>query len=52
MNQDNRVLLRMGARDLTSEEIDRVNGGDKPNNPTGCIVTRCPNLVDGILCDQ
>jgi hypothetical protein len=27
MNQDNRVLGRMGARELTSREIDHVTGG-------------------------
>lgn len=27
MNQDNRVLGRMGARDLTEEESGKVTGG-------------------------
>jgi hypothetical protein len=27
MKQDNRVLNRVGARDLTKEEIDNVTGG-------------------------
>ena len=26
-NQDNRVLIRKGARELTDEEAARVNGG-------------------------
>ena len=27
MNQDNRVLSRLGARELTQEEEDKVQGG-------------------------
>lgn len=27
MNQDNRVLSRVGARDLTMEEVERVAAG-------------------------
>ncbi len=27
MNDQNRVLLRQGARDLTPEEVERVSGG-------------------------
>jgi hypothetical protein len=27
MNDQNRVLVRLGARDLTPEEVERVNGG-------------------------
>jgi hypothetical protein len=27
MNQANRVLSRMGARELTQQEADKVNGG-------------------------
>jgi hypothetical protein len=27
MNQDNRVLSRVGARELTQEEADKVQGG-------------------------
>ena len=27
MNDQNRVLIRLGARDLTPEEVQRVSGG-------------------------
>ncbi|HKD79196.1 MAG TPA: hypothetical protein VKH81_05845 [Candidatus Angelobacter sp.] len=27
MNEQNRVLIRQGARDLTAEEVERVSGG-------------------------
>lgn len=27
MNNQNRVLVRQGARDLTPEEVERVSGG-------------------------
>jgi hypothetical protein len=27
MNDQNRVLIRRGARDLTGEEVERVSGG-------------------------
>jgi hypothetical protein len=27
MNDQNRVLIRKGARDLTPEEVERVSGG-------------------------
>jgi hypothetical protein len=26
MNQDNRVLQRVGARELSPDEVDRING--------------------------
>lgn len=29
-NEDQRVLLRMGARELTSEEIDQVSASGPP----------------------
>jgi len=38
-NQDNRVFIRKGARELTQEESDRVNGGK--GTQTACTV---PNL--------
>jgi hypothetical protein len=36
MNQDNRVLNRVGARDLTKEEIANVTGGLRTT--TACTI--------------
>ena len=30
MNENNRVLLRIGAREVTQEEIDQVSAGGGP----------------------
>jgi hypothetical protein len=43
MNQDNRVLSRLGARELTQEETDNVQGG--LNTQTVC--THCEGFTDG-----
>jgi len=37
MNDQNRVLLRQGARDLTLEEVQVVNGG--LHTATKCSIT-------------
>jgi hypothetical protein len=46
MNDQNRVLVRKGARELNAEEIERVGGG--LNTETLCTVptATCPN-TDG-----
>jgi hypothetical protein len=43
MNDQNRVVIRRGARELTENEVDRVNGGI--STTTACTVptTTCPN---------
>ncbi len=43
MNDQNRVLLRRGARALTEEEVGRIGGG--LHTETLCTVptTTCPN---------
>jgi hypothetical protein len=43
MNDQNRVLLRTGARSLSVEEMERVGGG--LNTETFCTVpiASCPN---------
>ena len=43
MNDQNRVLVRWGARSLSAEEIERVGGG--LHTETLCTVpsTACPN---------
>jgi hypothetical protein len=37
MSNDNRVLSRLGARELTQEETDRVSGS-RMGTQTGCTV--------------
>jgi hypothetical protein len=46
MNERNRVLSRVGAREMTEQEIDLVSGG--LNTETVCTIptTSCPN-TDG-----
>jgi len=34
-NQDNRVLIRKGARELSEEEVERVQGG-RAGTQTAC----------------
>jgi len=43
MNDQNRVLVRTGARSLSAEEMERVGGG--LNTETACTfpTTDCPN---------
>ncbi len=47
MNQDNRVLGRIGARDLKEEEVNAVTGGFRSHTVTLCIVDRRENFVAG-----
>lgn len=47
MNQDNRVLGRIGARDLTTEEVNAVAGGFTQHTLTPCIADRQGNYVNG-----
>ena len=44
-----RVLNRVGARELTPEEVARIDGG----TGTGCkgVLSAFPPRVDGIICD-
>ena len=46
MNQDNRVLARMQARDLTEKEIQVVTGGSVPHTETACTL-QAAALADG-----
>jgi hypothetical protein len=43
MNDQNRVVIRRGARELTENEVDRVGGGI--HTETACTVptATCPN---------
>jgi hypothetical protein len=43
MKQDNRVLSRMGARELTQDEVDKVQGGFR----TLTVCTHCEGQSDG-----
>lgn len=47
MNQDNRVLGRIGARDLSTEEVNLVAGGFRSKTVTPCIVDRRGNFLNG-----
>jgi hypothetical protein len=38
MSNDNRVLSRLGARELTQEETDRVSGSRSIGTQTGCTL--------------
>jgi hypothetical protein len=44
-NNQNRVLIRRGARDLTAKEVDRVSGGIHTLTP--CTAGPCSTLKDG-----
>jgi hypothetical protein len=47
MNNDNRVLGRIGARNLSDEEINLVTGGFTAHTLTPCIADRQGNFVNG-----
>jgi len=45
MNDQDRVLIRRGARDLTAEEVERVSGGIHTLTP--CTNHPCSTVKDG-----
>ncbi len=48
--EDNRVLNRIGARDLTPKEVELVNGGKGGNPPmttTVCTIDESFKIRDG-----
>ena len=48
MDQDNRVLSRMGARELTEQEIDTVHGALKIRHTlTPCFIDKQQQLLNG-----
>jgi bacteriocin-like protein len=47
-NQNNRVLTRKGARELTSKELAQVSGGLAG---TACQLTGSPRTFQDIICD-
>jgi hypothetical protein len=46
MNDNNRVLIRRGARDLSEQEVAQVNGGT-PHTNTACTFSAVVNTSDG-----
>ncbi|HEV2991871.1 MAG TPA: hypothetical protein VG759_25770 [Candidatus Angelobacter sp.] len=47
-NQDNRVLIRKGARVLSEAEVQRVKGSGGPQTQTACTFPgRTMSAVDG-----
>lgn len=48
MDKNNRVLGRMGARELTEQEVDAVQGGLKVNHTlTPCFIDKKQQLLNG-----
>ncbi|MGZ4840867.1 MAG: hypothetical protein ACXV5J_03920 [Candidatus Angelobacter sp.] len=48
MDQDNRVLSRIGARELTEQEVDAVNGALKVRHTlTPCFIDKKQQLLNG-----
>ena len=47
MNQENRVLGRTGARELTQEEVANVTGAFQKHTLTLCTVDRKGNSFNG-----
>ena len=45
MDHDNRVLCRNGARELTEQETNRINGGLRTLTP--CTIGHGPHHRDG-----
>jgi hypothetical protein len=43
MNDQNRVLIRKGARELDAREIDRISGGLGTETLCTIPTTTCPN---------
>jgi hypothetical protein len=46
MKNNNRVLIRRGARDLSEQEVAKVNGGT-PHTNTACTFSAVANTADG-----
>jgi hypothetical protein len=48
MDKDNRVLSRVGARELNEQEVEAVNGAFKTRRTlTPCFVDRNQQLMNG-----
>ena len=43
MTDQNRVVIRRGARELTENEVDRVGGGIHTETPCTVPTASCPN---------
>ena len=48
MNADNRVLSRIGARELTEQEVEAVTGAFKTQHTlTPCFIDKKQQLLNG-----
>lgn len=48
MNKDNRVLSRIGARELTEQEVETVQGAFRVNHTlTPCFIDKKQQLLNG-----
>jgi len=48
MNNQNRALIRQGARELTEKEVEAVNGALKVNHTlTPCFIDKQKQLLNG-----
>jgi len=47
MNDQNRVLIRHGARELTEQEVDAVNGAFRNHTLTPCFIDKKQQLLNG-----
>jgi len=47
MNDRNRVLVRQGARDLTEQEVDTVQGAFQHHTLTPCFIDKKQQLLNG-----
>lgn len=45
-NHENRVLTRRGARQLTSDELEQINGGDGPFTRASLTATGSMHSTD------
>lgn len=47
MDKNNRVLGRMGARELTEQEVDAVQGAFQRRTLTPCFIDKKQQLLNG-----
>lgn len=47
MDNDNRVLSRIGARELTEQEVNAVQGAFQRHTLTPCFIDKKQQLLNG-----
>ena len=47
MDNDNRVLSRIGARELTEQEVETVQGAFQRRTLTPCFIDKKQQLLNG-----